>query len=495
MSDLSLYQILQIVRDEIKKSQLGEVKKIIGPAGEKGEKGEVGGQGIQGPKGDKGPKGDRGLKGDKGPKGEDGKDGKDGDDGVGIARIEQEVDNAIVMHLTDGSSYMVEMPLSEGGTISEVHYKAIGGGGGSGSGSGGSVDLTGYVRRPNSSMNDQWLAYREGSDGSKTWKEITTDLIAVNPNPFRNDKGQFIGTPEELDNLNNQRDVNEFFYTAINNIEAGDVNLDGYATEVWVEDKLGELPPGTIVSDTAPADPEEGQCWYDTVRLELFVFAMNAWLPCSPLGARVEQGEILQAQILSRVEAGEVQQQTLVDTKLGKAEANEVANSFRIKGSGGTYISASGGELGLYHVKYPEAETHAATMGYVDDEIAKVSGAGGGPTNKYDGNRFNVSGTSTKSLSSGYVMFLRDSATTTNLATVNLIGLPEQDFDWDGCAKSGVVKVKNGSQLAAYFNVYDMTRNEGRNVLLHVALIQMGPGYEVDYDSGTPCYFHGVFFA
>ena len=121
MSDLSLYQILQIVKDEIKKAQLGNVKKIIGPAGEKGEKGEVGGQGIQGPKGDKGPKGDRGLKGDKGPKGEDGKDGKDGDDGVGIARIEQEVDNAIVMHLTDGSSYMVEMPLSEGGTISEVH--------------------------------------------------------------------------------------------------------------------------------------------------------------------------------------------------------------------------------------------------------------------------------------------------------------------------------------------------------------------------------------
>jgi len=58
--------------------------------------------------------------------------------------------------------------------------------------------------------------------------------------------------------------------------------------------------------------------------------------------------------------------------KLGKEEANEVATSFRIKGTGGTYISAAGGELGLYHVKYPESEGHAATAGYVDDETAKT---------------------------------------------------------------------------------------------------------------------------
>ena len=333
-------------------------------------------------------------------------------------------------------------------------------------------------------------------NGKNVKFELTTDAVAVNPNPFRNaESGQFIGTPEELANLKNQRDVNEFFYKAINDIEAGDVNLDGYATEEWVEGKLGELPPGTVVSDTAPANPEEGQCWYDTVRLELFVFAMNAWLPCSPLGARVEQGEILQAQILSRVEAGEVQQQTLVDTKLGKEEANEVANSFRIKGSGGTYISASGGELGLYHVKYPEAETHAATMGYVDDEIAKVPVAGGGPTNKYDGNRFSVSGTSTKSLSNGEVMFLSGDASTNTMAAVTGIALPEDEFDWDACAKSGVVKVKNGAKVAGYFQVYDIVKNEGRNVILNVSLLNLGENPSVDYESGAPCYFHGVFFA
>lgn len=429
-------------------------------------------------------------------------------------------------------------------------------------------------------------------DGQNVRFALTTDSVQVNPNPFRNAKGQFIGTPEELANLKNQRDVNEFLYNAIESIEQGDI----------------ELPPGTIVSDTAPADPEEGLCWYDTVRLELFVFAMGAWLPCSPLGARVEQGEIVQAQILSRVEAGEVQQQTLNDAKLGKAEANEVTTSFRIKGTGGTYVSTAGGELALYHVKDPTADTHgvnkgyvddnfaglettnifkevqtfqksayfqnaivlngkngdtltevrgdnedgtrqlwhkirgtnrvswvlypsqdnsgfkkcmemewdagknnpvvkldylqtptadghAATKKYVDDEIAKVNGGGSGPTSRYDGNRFNVSGTSTQQLSNGEVMFLRDGATVTNLATVNFIGLPEDEFDWDSCAKSGVVKVKNGSQLAAYYQVYDITRNEGRNVLLNVALIQMGQAYEVDYESGTPCYFHGVFFA
>ena len=115
MSDLSLYQILQIVRDEIQKSKIGNVQRIVGPAGPKGEQGLVGGQGPRGEKGDKGPQGKAGLKGDKGARGEPGKKGDDGKDGVGIARIEQDVDNAIVMHLTDGTSYVVEMPLGEGG--------------------------------------------------------------------------------------------------------------------------------------------------------------------------------------------------------------------------------------------------------------------------------------------------------------------------------------------------------------------------------------------
>ena len=375
MSDLNLIDVVNLIRAEIARTEIGDVKRITGPQGERGPQGEQGIQGPQGPRGNDGARGPAGAKGNQGKKGDKGVKGDDGADGVGIARVEQDIDNAIVVHLTDGNFYTIEMPLinPDGSLAKEVHYKSGGSGGDGGSGT---VDLSGYVRRPSSDLKDSWLVYKEGSDGSKLWTPVTTDLVAVNPNPFRNTKGQFAATPEELENLKNQRDVNEFLYDAIQKVEAGDINLDGYATEDWVTEQIDgiDFPAGTIVSNTAPLDVEDGATWYDTVRLELFVYAMGAWLPCSPLGARVEQGEILQAQILSRVEAGEVQQQTLVDTTLGKAEANEVANSFRIKGEGGTYISASGGELGLYHVKYPEAETHAATMGYVDDEIAKVSG-------------------------------------------------------------------------------------------------------------------------
>jgi len=61
-----------------------------------------------------------------------------------------------------------------------------------------------------------------------------------------------------------------------------------------------------------------------------------------------------------------------LNKKLDKEKSNEVTDGFRIKGDGGTYISTFGDELGLYHVKYPESAGHAATMGYVDDEIAKI---------------------------------------------------------------------------------------------------------------------------
>ena len=60
------------------------------------------------------------------------------------------------------------------------------------------------------------------------------------------------------------------------------------------------------VGPTPPADPSEGGLWYDSTRLELFVFytdrdGVGGWVPCSPLGARVEAGEIVQAQLVERV--------------------------------------------------------------------------------------------------------------------------------------------------------------------------------------------------
>jgi hypothetical protein len=62
-----------------------------------------------------------------------------------------------------------------------------------------------------------WLAYRE--DGSKgEWTPITTDLVAVNPNQFRDAKGRFAPTPKELEGIDNQRDVNEFLYGKIQEV-------------------------------------------------------------------------------------------------------------------------------------------------------------------------------------------------------------------------------------------------------------------------------------
>jgi hypothetical protein len=140
-------------------------------------------------------------------------------------------------------------------------------------------------------------------DGNNVKFDLTTDSIKVNPNPFRNAKGQFIGTPEELEALKNQRDVNEFFYNAINDIEMGDV----------------DLPPGTIVSEDPPEDPEEGLCWYDTGRLELFVYANDGWFPCSPLGARVEAGEVKQQQIIAQINVA-LEEQTTLRNKVADVE-------------------------------------------------------------------------------------------------------------------------------------------------------------------------------
>jgi hypothetical protein len=182
-------------------------------------------------------------------------------------------------------------------------------------------------------------------DGQNVRFNLTTDAVAVNPNPFRDAKGRYALTPKELENINNQRDVNEFLYEKIQQVEAG------------------EIPPGTIVSEDPPENPEEGLCWYDTGRLELFVYAQGGWFPCSPLGARVDAGEALQAEILSRVEAGEATQTTIsgqLDDKLDKTGGtkNKMAGALYM---GGNKIAG---------LKTPELDSDAANKTYVDTAVA-----------------------------------------------------------------------------------------------------------------------------
>ena len=172
------------------------------------------------------------------------------------------------------------------------------------------------------------------------------------------------------------------------------VDLDGYATEEFVTDAIAaiEFPAGTVVGETPPADAEEGATWYDTARLELFVFASNAWLPCSPLGARVEQGEAVQAQILSQINVS-LEEQEALRNKIGELDSkkmglsgnhNVIDTTWRVKSGPNLVMSGSTeGSLKIYNLAEPTFGHHAATMTYVDNSIE--AGIAGGNFAKKDG--------------------------------------------------------------------------------------------------------------
>ena len=264
MSDFSLIDIVNLIRAEIARTEIGDVKRITGPAGPQGPQGEAGIQGAQGPRGNdgkQGPKGDKGIQGKQGPAGPK---GEDGSDGVGIARIEQDIDDAIVVYLTDGNYYTIEMPLidSEGNLAKEVHYKS-GGGGGSGV-----VDLSGYVRRPTpDKRTGQWLTYRESADGlTKDWEILTTDLVETNPDVlFRDAKGRFARIPDELLGLDNQLKVNRWFYEQLEFL-LGNIG-DGGFLPIDQPDPPQEGDPKLILKKSATqpsgaANPNELTIWH-----------------------------------------------------------------------------------------------------------------------------------------------------------------------------------------------------------------------------------------
>ena len=359
MSDLSLIDVVNLIRAEIARTEIGDVKKITGPAGPQGPQGEAGIQGPQGPRGNDGKQGPAGAKGNQGKKGDKGVKGDDGADGVGIARIDGNFDNSFTVILTDGTQYEIDMPLFNGEAPAEVHYKVSGGSGGGDSS--GSVDLSGYVRRPNSNLDGSWLVYREGGSGRggiKEWAPVTTDLIATNPDvTFRDAKGRFRST-RDLEELTNQLKVNRFL--------ANEVEL--------LNEAVANLAAGSVVvSDEPPNIEADGQLWYDSNRLELFVSYQDAWISTSPLESRIEAGEALQAEILARVEAGESKQATIETNAMTRGGAQTLnADNWSIKDDGGnTYAMISDGEITMYHVAYPDAPKQPASKEYADTKIAK----------------------------------------------------------------------------------------------------------------------------
>jgi hypothetical protein len=329
--------------------------------------------------------------------------------------------------------------------------------------------------------------------GDNVIAKLTTDLVETNPDvTFRDAKGRFRST-DGLEDLTNQLKVNRFLANELDLInEALEVlGEKGYDdTEIWAA--INELP--VIVASDAPEIKKDGELWYDDDRLELFVSYQDGWISTTPLAARVEAGEALQAQILARVEAGEIKQAQIDEEKIAK-KGDTMKGSLAM---GGHQITGLGTPKQRGHTVskgyMDDVLEDYATTAYVDEQVAGIESSGGGPTTKYDGNRFSVSGEATKALSSGDVMFLSGDMSTNNMLSVSGIALPHDDFNWDACAKAGVVKVKNGARVAAYFHVYDTQVHDGRNVTLLVKLLQPGADYEIEYETGAPCYFHGVFF-
>jgi hypothetical protein len=303
MAEFNLVDVVNLIRAEIARTEVGDVKRIVGPVGPQGPMGEAGPQGATGPRGNDGKPGPQGAKGNQGKKGDKGVKGSDGEDGVGIARVEQDIDNAIVVYLTDGNSYTIEMPIidAEGNLAKEVHYKS-GGGGGSGI-----VDLSSYVRRPTNTYDGKWLLYRETAGTNQgEWSPATTDAIETNGQlMFRDAKGRFKPTPEELENIDNQLKANRFMWEKIQQLDVDKNGID-------ISPNPPEPPDGETMVD--------GAFWFDNSEdvMQLFIWHSDsdAWIPVAPpitLDDRVSQGEETQRIIISQINAALVEQNEIKD--------------------------------------------------------------------------------------------------------------------------------------------------------------------------------------
>ena len=159
-----------------------------------------------------------------------------------------------------------------------------------------------------------------GVSGGKNVKSvIQTDAVKVNPIPFRNGKnGQFIGTPEELDAVETQRDYNELVYKWLSEIEAGDVNLDGYLQELTQDQKIEIIEAqiqyrGLMELDADdkplwPADQtkDRGGWWaYPTSKTSGWTFNNLKWL-FQYRGEVTEDGSTLTSNVTKGYQVGDI---------------------------------------------------------------------------------------------------------------------------------------------------------------------------------------------
>ena len=366
-----------------------------------------------------------------------------------------------------------------------------------------------------------------------------------------------------------------------------DDDQDNNGDAVWIpvggEGVSGGDGGGVHVSDQEPADPIEGALWFDTGRLELYVYYVEdedgGWLPSSPLGARVSLVKhcrlrlilalellnlstyprlvapllvvLLGLNVLMTLATGATSQLTLnawhTENKnhgiiLNIGTTNSFKQQFKIQGRSGkdlfeihddgaavaslkgnlnisgtlkvdgntidddAYVHKKGGTqnkmqgdlyLGGFAIKgvgEPSLSTDAATKAYVDNA---VTGGGGSFQTKYDGNRLCLGQdiVATTLVSQGQVAFWGDASFgTTAPQNVRYIGFNIDEFNWDSCIGSGIIRVRNGANDAGYYQVYRRTENSGRNMVLHVKPVWTDVNQVLEGDTGTPVYFQGVFF-
>ena len=170
-----------------------------------------------------------------------------------------------------------------------------------------------------------------GVSGGKNVKSvIQTDAVKVNPIPFRNSRnGQFIGTPEELDAVETQRDYNELVYKWLSEIEAGDVNLDGYLKALTPEQRLALIEAqiqyrGVMELDADdkpqwPADQtkDRGGWWaYPTSKNSGWLFNKLQWL--FPFyGEVTEDGSTVTNNVVKGYQVGDVIQLQISNNEAG----------------------------------------------------------------------------------------------------------------------------------------------------------------------------------
>ena len=115
--------------------------------------------------------------------------------------------------------------------------------------------------------------------------------------------------------------------------------------------------------DSPGETPSDGALWYDSTRLELFVYYVDGdgnggWVPYA-LGARVEAGEIVQAQLVERV--GELEKRNPADylPLVGGSMKGDIAMA-------GHKVTGMGD---------PTADAQAANKQYVDTRLKRTGGA------------------------------------------------------------------------------------------------------------------------